>query len=169
MATHSSILVWKDSMDTRAWQAIGHDWAHTHFTCILDLLTLSHRPLRLFFQTFFFFSFIQYLFIYLAVLGLSCGMWNLVPWSRIEPGPRNWKCGVLATGLPGKSLLCPLFKLWGCSGKMTPASSQATGPPWVTSSTWLLPLPLLTIPQSLCLPHQPFALSSQTASQESHE
>ena len=27
------------------------------------------------------------LFNYLAVLGLSCGMWDLVPWPGIEPGP----------------------------------------------------------------------------------
>ena len=34
MATHSSILAWKDHMDRRAWQAagrgvtkVGHDWA----------------------------------------------------------------------------------------------------------------------------------------------
>ena len=34
----------------------------------------------------------KYLFIYLATLGLgcgifSCGMWDVVPWSGIEPGP----------------------------------------------------------------------------------
>ena len=27
----------------------------------------------------------SFLFIYLAALGLSCGMWKLVPWSGIEP------------------------------------------------------------------------------------
>ena len=34
---------------------------------------------------FFFFQF--YSFIYWAVLGLSCSMWNLVPWPVIKPGP----------------------------------------------------------------------------------
>ena len=34
---------------------------------------------------------------------LSCGMWDLVPRSGMEPGPLHWKCRVLATGLPGKS------------------------------------------------------------------
>ena len=34
---------------------------------------------------------------------LSCGMWDLVPWSAIEHGPLHWELGVLATGLPGKS------------------------------------------------------------------
>ena len=27
------------------------------------------------------------IFIYLAVLGLSCGLWDLVPWPGIKPGP----------------------------------------------------------------------------------
>ena len=31
--------------------------------------------------------FFKYLFIYLAVAGLSCGRWDLVPWPGIEPGP----------------------------------------------------------------------------------
>ena len=35
---------------------------------------------------------------------LSCGMWDLVPWPWIEPWPLYWDPGVLATGLPGKSL-----------------------------------------------------------------
>jgi len=34
-------------------QRVGYNWAHTHFTRILDLLTLSHRPLRLFSKLFF--------------------------------------------------------------------------------------------------------------------
>ena len=35
----------------------------------------------------FYFIFKKYLFIYLAVPGLSCGMRDLVPWPGIEPGP----------------------------------------------------------------------------------
>ena len=35
----------------------------------------------------------------------SCGTWELVPWSGIEPGPLHWECGVLATGPPEKSLV----------------------------------------------------------------
>ena len=31
--------------------------------------------------------FIFLVFIYLAVPGISCGMWNLVPWPGLEPGP----------------------------------------------------------------------------------
>ena len=34
---------------------------------------------------------------------LSCGMWDLVPWSGIKLGhPALGMCGVLAAGLPGK-------------------------------------------------------------------
>ena len=33
----------------------------------------------------------------------SCGMWDLVPWPGIEPGPLHWEHGVLTTGPPGKS------------------------------------------------------------------
>ena len=33
----------------------------------------------------------------------SCSMWDLVPWPGIERGPLNEECGVLTTGLPGKS------------------------------------------------------------------
>ena len=29
----------------------------------------------------------------------------LVPWPGIEPGPRQWECGVLTTGQPEKSLM----------------------------------------------------------------
>ena len=67
--------------------------------------------------------------IYLAVLGLRCGMqdlqsllqhvgsfccsvrtqdcslWALNPQLGIKPGPPHWKHGVLATGLPGNLLL----------------------------------------------------------------
>ena len=45
-----------------------------------------------------------FIFIYLAVPGLSCSMWDLFPWPRIEPAPRYWECEGLATGPPGKYL-----------------------------------------------------------------
>ena len=46
------------------------------------------------------------------MLGLSCKhtgslavAWGIsVPWPGVEPGPLHWERGVLATGLPGKSL-----------------------------------------------------------------
>ena len=42
-------------------------------------------------------------FIYLAVPGLSCGTWDLVPDQGSNPDPLHWEHGVLATGPPGKS------------------------------------------------------------------
>ena len=30
--------------------------------------------------------------IYLAVPGLSYGIWDLVPWPGVEPGPLHWEC-----------------------------------------------------------------------------
>ena len=57
---------------------------------------------------FFFFLVFQYLFIYLftylAVPGLSGGMWNLVPDQGSNPGPLHWEHGVLASVPPGKFL-----------------------------------------------------------------
>ena len=35
---------------------------------------------------------------------LSCSVWDLVPWSEVEPCPLLWERGVLTTGPPGKSL-----------------------------------------------------------------
>ena len=43
-----------------------------------------------------------YLF-YLDVLGLSCGMWGLLPDQGSDPGPLYWELKVLATEPPGKS------------------------------------------------------------------
>ena len=42
--------------------------------------------------------------IYLPVPGLSCGIWDLVPWPGSNPGPLHWEHRVLTTGPPGKSL-----------------------------------------------------------------
>ena len=47
-------------------------------------------------KSFFFF------FFFLAVLGLSCSMWNLVPWPGINLDLLHWGCRVLAAGPPGK-------------------------------------------------------------------
>ena len=42
---------------------------------------------------------------------LSCSLWDLVPQPGTEPRPPlHWKCGVLATGAPGKSLKLPDFQ-----------------------------------------------------------
>ena len=51
-----------------------------------------------------------FLFIYLAELGLSCGMWELAPWPGIKHRPPDWELRVLASGPPGKSLNTTLLK-----------------------------------------------------------
>ena len=50
-------------------------------------------------DTWFFFL----IFIYLAALGLSCGMWDLVPWPGIEPGPTVLGEWSLSYWTPAKS------------------------------------------------------------------
>ena len=47
---------------------------------------------------------------YLTALGLSCDTWDLVSWPGIKPRSLQWKCGVLATRSPGKSLSGDFFK-----------------------------------------------------------
>ena len=42
-------------------------------------------------------------YLYLIALGLSCSMWDLVPWPGVEPGSLHWERRVLATGPPEKS------------------------------------------------------------------
>lgn len=69
------------------------------------------------FQTYAFFVFLCLVFIYLAVPGLSCGMWDIVPRSGIEPGP-------------------PTFGVWSLS-HWTPQGSPNS---W---ATWWLGAPAL--------------------------
>ena len=49
--------------------------------------------------------FLKYLFVYLAALGLSCGLWDLVPEQEWNPGPLHWEHRVLTMVPPGKSLV----------------------------------------------------------------
>ena len=64
-----------------------------------------------------FFPFFAYLFIYLVVPGLTCGMenlfscstWDLVSQPEVKPGPLQWECRVSATGWPGSSLIFFFF------------------------------------------------------------
>ena len=44
----------------------------------------------------------NYVFIYLAVLGLSCSMWICFPDQRSNPGRLHYEHKILATGPPGK-------------------------------------------------------------------
>ena len=54
--------------------------------------------------------------IYLAGPGLSCSMWDLVPWPGREP--LHWEHGVLATGLPWKSPDLPFMWTQACGSEL---------------------------------------------------
>ena len=51
------------------------------------------------------------IFIYLAILGLSCGMWDLVPWPDMEPGPPALEAWSLSHWTPEKFQHMPVI-LW---------------------------------------------------------
>ena len=102
-------------MDREARRAVSHGVAKSR-TWLSDWTNWTFKKILIYF----------YLFIWLhrllvAALGrpisaaacrifsytmgtLSCGMWDLVPWPGIEPGPLPWECRVLTTGPPGTSL-----------------------------------------------------------------
>ena len=68
----------------------------------------------------------------MAVPGLSCGMWDLVPWPGIEPGPLHWVCGVLIIGPPDViAVLQPLNLVWLSS---TPWTAACQASPSITIS-----------------------------------
>ena len=60
---------------------------------------------------------IIYLFLYLAALGLSCCMWDLISWRGMEPKPLHWEWKVLATGLPRKFPYIFLYEVPAVTGK----------------------------------------------------
>ena len=52
----------------------------------------------------FFYFFFGLCWVLPAACGIfSCGMSDLIPQPGIKPGPMHWECGVLTTGLSGKS------------------------------------------------------------------
>ena len=52
-------------------------------------------------------------------------MWNLVPWPGIEPGPRQWKCGILTTRPRGNSFrpLTSFFPFNNVSWRLLPVTT----------------------------------------------
>ena len=62
--------------------------------------------------------------IYLAALGLCCGMWDLVPWPVIEPKSLHWKYRFSATGTPGKVTMLGFFKAFFMSISHLPTHGE---------------------------------------------
>ena len=88
MATHSSDLAWRmpgtaepGGLPSMGSHRVGHDWSD------LAAAAVAAPPGK----------------------PKTCGI--LVPWPRIEPGSRHWKCGVLTTRPPGNSVYSILFFL----------------------------------------------------------
>ena len=80
--------------------------------------------------------FLKKKFIYLTVLGLSCSMWDLVPWSGIRLGPLLWEHRVLAIGPPGKSLTF-LSCVWAhILGKFLRHRKESVSSSFVLSTVW---------------------------------
>ena len=86
----------------------------------------------------FWFCFVLFflIFIYLAVPGLSCGVfscsiWNLVSRLGSNPGPLHWEHGVLATGPAGESLL-PTLEY----SHKVPSSKVFSNPSKQVDGTW---------------------------------
>ena len=78
-------------------------------TCAIELATFF---LRLHFLKIF-------IFIYLTVLGLSCGMWDLVLWPGIELGPpalRAWSPSHWTTMEVPRTPFFKRFLIFGCAG-----------------------------------------------------
>ena len=105
----------RKSQGLRGWEVggarkEGHQVGPFVVLCPGVSLAGQSRPFISFFFNFLFILFNLYLILfYLTVLGLCCGMGDLVPRSGIEPGaPLRWECGVLVTGPPGKSQARPL-------------------------------------------------------------
>ena len=76
--THGFLLYWVVYNLLLFWCSHSPKWNK------LPVGTLSSWALCPFDTSLWFFFLI---FIYLAILGLSCGMWDLVPWPDTEPGP----------------------------------------------------------------------------------
>ena len=83
---------------------------------------------------------------------LSCGMWDLVPWSGIKPGhPALGMCGVLATGPPGKSPGAHLVNRYTLGFCQTCFSCHMVARPLYSAlSILFLSLRLQILPSSAC-------------------
>ena len=118
MAIHSSILAWRipwtekpGGLQSMGSQGIGHNWATNTFTFTLP----KYHQLEMAGLTCVFIWF-PIIIIYLALPGLNCSMWELVPWPGIEPRTSELRAWSLPLGHQGNPLralsmacyLCPL-------------------------------------------------------------
>ena len=63
--------------------------------------------------SFFYIYTLKYIFIYLlAVLDLSCSLWDLVSCPGIDPGPLLWELGILARKIPCVDTFCLCLSLY---------------------------------------------------------
>ena len=85
-----------------------HRWAPTKGSCRVSSHHTVARSLHFALWMCFWNNFI---FFYLAALGLSCGMWTSSPDQGLNLSPLHWEQGVLAPRPPGKSPGAVFFKL----------------------------------------------------------
>ena len=79
-------------MDTMLWQLWqSRVWPNSHHQLEQSGPPEKYRPLSLFYSArficFWLCVFCFFKILYLAMLGLSCSMWGLIPWPGIKPGP----------------------------------------------------------------------------------
>ena len=89
------------------------------------------------------FFFVKFLFNYLAALGLSCGMWDQVPWPGIKPRAPAlgaWSLSHWTTReVPGS---VPSYTFFYVSAKMPPPPGST---PWPAQLSPSLPIVLSTV------------------------
>ena len=92
-------------MDREAWRATIHGVAKSQ-TRLSDWTELNWILVNASFLNFLILIFIH-LFIYLAMMGVSCGMWDLVPWPEMKPRcTLHWKRGFPASHWTSKEVPC---------------------------------------------------------------
>ena len=74
--------------DTLQWVTLYMCHLFKKFIWLLSILVVSHQ-----------------------VFTFHCGMWDLLPWRELKPGPLHWEHGVLATGPPENSPYV-IFFIW---------------------------------------------------------
>ena len=127
MATHSSILAWRilwteepAGRQSMGLNRVGHDWSNlaacvqcfAYVHTLLFFMAKSQFVVWIYHILFIHLLVVVLIFIYLAMLSISCSTWDLhfimsyrifSLWGLSNLGLLYWECGVLANE-PGKSL-----------------------------------------------------------------